>query len=443
METGEAPGGEHVVDWTEARATLLEESVHGRAREAVLADELERQRRRVLQTREVEAVGKLARGRLEIAAGDRGLAKLHLDLRHPEEGRSLTIVIGEQSRKEVAGGTERIRIALRERGVDARIERLVELLEHRELIVRDRVTEVGELVGRVGRRRRGLRPAGRLDHVIGGEHGLHRPRLVDGDVRDMEIARRRREHDRDDPCVARDAANAADIAHVEETTEVGPQRRGYLLPDFLAGHFTSIRALASPLHGTRHDRPRDARPRRCRTTGAFSRDPSRGSARRPLLRGRTLGPVPIPVGLRSRRETRSGTGTGTGTGTWRETRRDVSRRDETRRDETRVSVAGAIADNQTRIGPKRGHAPRPRTPRYLRGCAGFRRVRERGHRTVAAWAKPSRRSADARLHLDRAEFWRRAQASSRSRTSDATTSRHAGRRPSRPHCSTFACDSGS
>ncbi len=217
----------------------------GRAGEVVLAAELERERGGLFERGEIESIRELARGGFEVTTREHFLAELHLDLGHREERRAAPIVLRQESRKEITRFAERLRIAARDGRGHARLDRFLHLAEHveRAVFVVARVAEIAELVGRWCERD-ALCRADRFDDVIGRECRAHRARRVHRHVGDMQIPGRRGEHDRDDPRVSRNAANAPHVAHVEEPPEIRTQRFGDVLPDFLASHGVHIRLRA-------------------------------------------------------------------------------------------------------------------------------------------------------------------------------------------------------
>ena len=237
-EGGEAAGVAQRCQGLEAHAALFEERVDRRAVERVAVAEVERERGGLLERGEIEPVGELARGGFEVAAREAQLAELLFDLRHREERRAAAIVVAEHAGEEVAGLAERAGVPLRDRRLDAHRDRL-DLVEHLEagvvVVVAEPFAEVTEVVG--GRREgSALRAADGFDHVLGAEHGRRLAAVGDREIGDVEIARRRREHDGDEPSVARDLAHAADVANVEQPAELGAQRLRDVLPDFLPRH---------------------------------------------------------------------------------------------------------------------------------------------------------------------------------------------------------------
>src|ERR1019366_7064273 len=74
LEAGEAPGIEEIREGREARAALLEEGVDGRAGERLAATEVEGEHGGDLEGGEIEAVGELAGGGLQVPTREPGLA---------------------------------------------------------------------------------------------------------------------------------------------------------------------------------------------------------------------------------------------------------------------------------------------------------------------------------------------------------------------------------
>ena len=131
--------------------------------------ELEREDRGALERGQIEAVGELARRRLEVAARELRLAELHLDLGHREERGAAPLVVGEQPREKLAGDVKGRRVSPGDRRGDADVDGLFGLGEHVEgrlVVALAEIAEVGQLVGR-GRHERGvLRAPDGLDDVV-------------------------------------------------------------------------------------------------------------------------------------------------------------------------------------------------------------------------------------------------------------------------------------
>ncbi len=213
-----------------------------RAGERVPALEAQRDAGGPLQRGEVEAVGELARGGLQVLARELGLVEPDLDAGHREEGRASTVVVREHLGQEAPGEEQGLAVAPGDGVGDARLDGLLQRVEGVEggLALVD-VGEVGERVLRGPRHRReALETRRGLDDVIGAEHGRHRPVVVDGDVRHVQVARGRREHHRHHPRVAGDTADPPDLAHVEQPPEPLAEHLGDELPRLLASHAGSI-----------------------------------------------------------------------------------------------------------------------------------------------------------------------------------------------------------
>jgi hypothetical protein len=202
---------------------LLEERTNRRSVERLRARQLERKSPCFFQRWEVEAVRKLAGSRFHVAARHLEITKFLLHFGHREEGCPASLVIGQQSGQKVAGQSQRWGVALRDGCGDPYVNRILELRQRVQRVLPvdlGDIAQIGELagVGRTDGEAFGT-PDG-FNDVVGSERWSHGPSIVHGHVRHVQIPGRRSEHHRDDPCIARNAANAPNVAHVEHAAKV-------------------------------------------------------------------------------------------------------------------------------------------------------------------------------------------------------------------------------